>query len=241
MSSTSSEPLSYQQTTISTNKQPFISVSPSKSFSSPSKPSLLFSQISALIPSHLSQEVSEPHLVVTEKSTLDQRMSGVPSSVLTSRETRLQAKGNDSGLPPFQMISPTLPNKNVNTSVHSEPLTQELPPSNFPQLTTITTTTASTTTATPTQPTSTTQLTSTTETSTSATTTTTAKPPRTIAPTVPPKLPPTTQRVRTSPPRTTTTTTQSSPLSCNITNKMWVKTGENPYVPFNSWMDDDSL
>ncbi|XP_017322272.1 UPF0606 protein KIAA1549L isoform X5 [Ictalurus punctatus] len=190
---------------------------------SPAEGSLQRAEPSFMIPSsavlHIRNQSS-----ASEKSTLDQRMSGVPSSVLTSRETRLQAKGNDSGLPPFQMISPTLPNKNVNTSVHSEPLTQELPPSNFPQLTTITTTTASTTTATPTQPTSTTQLTSTTETSTSATTTTTAKPPRTIAPTVPPKLPPTTQRIRTSPPRTTTTTTQSSPLSCNITNKMWVKT-----------------
>ncbi|MCJ8733646.1 hypothetical protein PDJAM_G00226010 [Pangasius djambal] len=184
---------------------------------SPAEGSIQRAEPSFMIPSsavvHIRNQSS-----TSEKSTLDQWMSGLPSSVLTSRETRLHAKGNDSGLPPFQMISPVLPNKNVNVSVHSEPLTQELPTSNFSQLTT---TTASTTSTTTTQPTSTTQLTSTTGTTT---TTTTAKPPGTIAPTVSPKWPTTTQHVRTSPPRTTTTTTQSSPLSCNITDRMWVRT-----------------
>lgn len=193
-------------------------------FSLPSKPSLTFSQVSALIPSHLSQEVSEPHLVVTEKSTLDQVMSALPSFVLTSQDSRLHAKGNDSGSPSSQMISPTLTNKNGNTSVHLELLTQELPVGDFPQLTTITTTTASTTTTT-TQQTSTSQLTSTAGSTTSSTTTTTVKSPKTIAPTVSPKWPTTTPRLRTSLPRTTTTT-QSSPVSCNITDRMWVKTGE---------------
>ncbi|XP_053091047.1 UPF0606 protein KIAA1549L isoform X10 [Pangasianodon hypophthalmus] len=183
---------------------------------SPAEGSIQRAEPSFMIPSsalvHIRNQSS-----TSEKSTLDQWMSGLPSSVLTSRETRLHAIGNDSGLPPFQMISPILPNKNVNVSVHSEPLTQQLPTSNFSQLTT---TTASTTSTTTTQPTSTTQLTSTTGTTT---TTTTAKPPGTIAPTVSPKWPTTTQHVRTSPPRTTTTT-QSSPLSCNITDRMWVKT-----------------
>ncbi|KAF5894478.1 uncharacterized protein DAT39_015819, partial [Clarias magur] len=195
-------------------------------FSLPSKPSQTFSQTSALIPSHLSQEVSEPHLVVTEKSTLDQVMSVLPSSVLTSQDTRLHAKGNDSGSPSSQMISPTSINKNGNASVHLELLTQELPVGGSPQLTTITTTTttASTTTTT-TQQTSTSQLTSTAGSTTSATTTTTVKSPKTIVSytTVSSKWPTTAPRVRTSPPRTTTTT-QSSPLSCNITDRMWVKT-----------------
>ncbi|XP_060734505.1 UPF0606 protein KIAA1549L [Tachysurus vachellii] len=158
------------------------------------------------------------------KSTLDQLMSSLPPSVRTSQDNRLDAKGNDSDLPLLQMIRPSFPNKTGNTSVHLELLNQELPASNFPQLTTITTTTASTTTTTTTQPTSVTQLTST----TSTTTTTTPKPSRTIAPTVAPKWPTSSQRIRTSPPRTTTTTTttttQSSPLNCNITDRMWVKT-----------------
>ncbi|GAA6076146.1 UPF0606 protein KIAA1549L isoform X1, partial [Tachysurus ichikawai] len=156
----------------------------------------------------------------TEKSTLDQLMSSLPPSVHTSQDNRLHVKGNDSDFPLFQMISPSFPNKTGNTSVHLELLTQELPASNFPQLTTITTTTASTTTTTTTQPTSVTQLTST----TSTTTITTLKPTRTIAPTVAPKWPTSSQRIRTSPLRTTTTTTQSSPLNCNITDRMWVKT-----------------
>lgn len=212
----------------STSSEPLFSLS--------SKPSLTFSQVSALIPSHLSQEVSEPHLVVTEKSTLDQVMSALPSFVLTSQDSRLHAKGNDSGSPSSQMISPTLTNKNGNTSVHLELLTQELPVGDFPQLTTITTTTASTTTTT-TQQTSTSQLTSTAGSTTSSTTTTTVKSPKTIAPTVSPKWPTTTPRLRTSLPRTTTTT-QSSPVSCNITDRMWVKTGENPYafLKNNIWM-----
>ncbi|KAI5624337.1 UPF0606 protein KIAA1549L isoform X1 [Silurus asotus] len=155
-------------------------------------------------------------------------MSGFPSSVLTSRETRLPAKGNDSALPPFQMIRPTLPNKNINTS-ESEPLTQELPASKGPELTPITTMTAFTTTTastTTTQLTSTTQVTSTIGSTTSATSTTIAKPSRTIAPTSSPKWTSTTLSVRTSPPKTTTitTTTESSPHSCNITDRMWVKT-----------------
>ncbi|KAF7699391.1 hypothetical protein HF521_004133 [Silurus meridionalis] len=165
----------------------------------------------------------------SEKTTLDQWMSGFPSSVLTSRETRFPAKGNDSALPPFQMIRPTLPNKNINTSVQSEPLTQELPTSKVPELTPITTMTAFTTTTastTTTQLTSTTQVTSTIGSTTSATSTTIAKPSRTIAPTSSPKWTSTTLSVRTSPPRTTTitTTTESSPHSCNITDRMWVKT-----------------
>ncbi|XP_053355699.1 UPF0606 protein KIAA1549L isoform X1 [Clarias gariepinus] len=164
----------------------------------------------------------------SEKSTLDQVMSALPSFVLTSQDSRLHAKGNDSGSPSSQMISPTLTNKNGNTSVHLELLTQELPVGDFPQLTTITTTTASTTTTT-TQQTSTSQLTSTAGSTTSSTTTTTVKSPKTIAPTVSPKWPTTTPRLRTSLPRTTTTT-QSSPVSCNITDRMWVKTVLNVHI-----------
>ncbi|XP_037395963.1 UPF0606 protein KIAA1549L isoform X2 [Pygocentrus nattereri] len=193
------------------------------------EPSFKLPSSSAVV--HISNQPS-----ASEESALDEWVSQLVSSVVTSRETGLRWKENDSGMTPPQMKIATFPNKLLNTSTHTEPTTQEVTASSVPQLTTVTTTTVATTTTTTTtpssvtkttQPTSTTQLTSTKSTTTTTTTTTTvtAKPLRTIAPALPPTRTTITQPARTSAPRgPTITTTQTPPLSCNVTDRMWVKT-----------------
>lgn len=156
------------------------------------------------------------------------------SSVVTSRGT--PSKGKDSALTLHQMRNITSSNKNVKTSARSESPVTELTASILPQPITVTIanpTTFTLTTPSPgttsTQLISTTQLTSTRPTTTSTTTTTTVKPLRTLVPAMPPTKTTMRQPTRTSPPRATAfplTTTQSPTFSCNVTERMWVKTGK---------------